>query len=191
MAVVAMSGTLAVCSTMTARAAQAESGSVEVSGLPLAVQLICSVSCTFPVTATSSGSISGVDGTTPFTVSWADPPVGGPNLSGVISYSSSCLDGVWTGAAVGGSDFTITGAQLVYGTSIYSASVTLHFGGTIEPGLFVPMTNEAKISGGPVLIDLAYLGIPGALPIVPNGPPIACGAGTQNFTASGVFFTAA
>jgi hypothetical protein len=186
-----MSGAVALGTPATAHAAVADAGSVEVSGLPLALQLSCTVICNFPVSATSSGVISGVDGTTPFTVSWTDPPIGSTNLSGTIAYSSGCLNVAWTGAALSSSSVTISGATLTYGTGVYSASVMLHFGGTIDPGLFVPMTNQVVITGGPSTIDIAYLGVPGVLPTVPTSPPVSCPGGTETFTASGVFLTGA
>lgn len=189
LAVVTM-GVAIVAAPSTAQAAEIESGSVVVDGLPLAIQLTCTVTCSTAVAAASSGSISGVDGTAPFTVSWTDPPLGSTNLSGSISYSSACFQSaVWTGAAVGSSTVTIQGAQLTYdATPGIGASVTLYFSGAIEPGFFVPVTAEVLITGGSHTIDIQFPDNPGSMPMAPTSTPTLC-AGTQTFTASGDFLT--
>jgi hypothetical protein len=171
-------------------AATVERASVHVVAMPLLVQLNCA-SCLFDVVATSSGDITGVDGTTPYEVTWTPPPVvGATNLAGTILYGSSCLNLVWTGASLRSSTVTIQGASLRYGTSTYAATVTLTFLGTIVEGLFSPATSKIDINGGPIPISILVTLGPGAMAAV-RTPPVAtsCPTGTQTFTASGSFLT--
>ncbi len=180
--------------TIGAQAATAQSGSVEVDGLALALDLACNVGCgPANVAGTSSGSISGVDGTSPFTVEWTGTPAGAPNLSGALYYSSGCSGPVWDGATVEGDSFVkISGATLTYGSGANvtreTASVTLYFTGDIEPGLFVPLTVEVAVVSASHNIDTLFNGMPGSLALVPNTAPGLCG-GWQTYTASGMFLT--
>jgi len=186
-------GTMVMVNPATVQAADAEAGSVEVDGLPLAINFTCSGQCPNDVTATSSGSISGVDGTSPFEVAWAAPPVGATNVAASISYSPTCLAGdVTEGATVNASTLVISGAQLTYGTSSIAvpATVTLYFSGLLAEGMFVPMTTEVRVVSATQTIDIAGPHfIPGSMPAVPTSTGVSCN-GTQTFTASGTFLTA-
>ena len=157
--------------------------------MQLVLDLPCTVCPGDNVTAASGGSISGVDNSKPFVVTWT-PPVSGTNLSGTVFYSSGCpLGPVWDGATINGGSFvTIGGASLAYnGQPSVAASVTLFFGGVIEPGFVNPVTTEITITGGPTTIDMGVPGIPGGLPLVPTSVTLC--SGTQTFTASGMFLS--
>ena len=193
LAVLMAVGTVVMVNPATAQAASVEAGSVEVVGLPLAINFACSGQCPNDVAATSSGSISGVDGTAPFEVTWAAPPLGATNVTANISYSPTCLVGdVTGGATVNGSTLVISGAELTYGTSSINtpATVTLYFSGLLAEGLLVPMTTEVQVVSGSRTIDiLSPHFIPGSMPAVPTSTTVSCN-GTQTFIASGTFLTA-
>ncbi|HXA29073.1 MAG TPA: hypothetical protein VN193_10055 [Candidatus Angelobacter sp.] len=161
-----------------------------VTGLQVSVQLGC-VSCPLNFSATSSGNIAGVDGTTPYDATWT-----ALNMSATGTYGSSCagpvtggVPAVWTGAALQPSTATVQGVQLHYGTSTFTATVTLTFGGNIVEGAFVPATKQIDITGGPSPISVVNQGIPGSMPIIPPVPTVPCPTGTQTFTANGTFLT--
>ncbi len=193
--VLAVAVTGLVAGSTSAQAAEAQSGSVEVDGLALTLDLACTVICAADVTGMSSGSISGVDGTSPFTVEWTGTPGGATNLAGTVYYSAGCSGPVWDGATMTGASFVhITGATLTYGSGANvtreTATVTLYFSGDIEPGLFVPFTQDVVVASASHSIDIAFDGIPGSLATVPNTAPGLCG-GWQTYTASGIFLTLA
>jgi hypothetical protein len=193
LAVSTLAGALALTTTgIEVRAAATATGSVEVSGLSVPVQLSCPGACSFSSSATSTGAIAGVDGTTPFAAEWTQAP-----LAATIGYVSTCITvnttSTWRGATVtGGSTATISGVTLVYGGTTYTnAGVTLGFQGVINEGVFASLTTIASITGGPSQIDI-YLpaeGAPGAMALIPGSVMVPCPGGVQTFTASGSFLT--
>lgn len=192
LAVVTAAVTFLLAGPTAARAAQVESGSIEVNGLAFAIDFLCAGGCPDPAPATtSSGSISGLGTLGPFTVSWASPPLGSNNLVPTISYTPLCVEGsVSAGALIGGSQLAISGALLTYAGSVNApATVTVAFSGRLADGAFVPLTNQIIITGGGNTINIAGLGIPGSMVAVPLSPPPVNCNGSQTFTASGNFLT--
>jgi hypothetical protein len=191
LATAGIAAVIALAATGTgARADVAVSGSVEVTALPLPLSLSC-FACPLSVSATSSGDISGVDGTAPFDASWADPPTGGTNFTVQGGYTSGCESVAWAGATIAGGTYgVVSGVTLLYnGTTYANASVKITFLGDILEGVFAPLTQTVEIDGGPHPISLfiPVSGDPGALATVPTSPPPLCPGGTQTFSASGVF----
>jgi len=176
---------------LTAEAAQAQTGSVEVDGLAFAIDYTCLSTCqNFAPGAMSSGSISGTDTLGPFTVAWAAPPVGATNLTQSIFYSPTCDAGVATGAFITSSTVSISGALLTYNSSTnMAATVTLTFTGQLVEGAFVPFTSQVVISGGGYTITVqGFTSPPGDMVAASSSSPAGC-SGTRDYTASGVFLT--
>lgn len=185
-----LSATLALVSTsVPARAAAVVSGAIEVSALPLPVNLSCT-GCPLGGSASSSGDISGVDGTTAFEASWVNTGSASFSISG--TYDSGCAADAWGGAQInGGSAATVAGVSLVYGGVTYSnASVKITFLGAITEGDFAPITETVEIDGGPhaISVFVPEAGDPGSLATVPMTPPSLC-PGSQTFSATGTFVT--
>lgn len=170
-----------------ARADATATASVQVTDLQMALQLVCG-GCPLSMVGHSTGNVSGVDGSTPFTVLWpSSTSTALNNFSGAMVYSSSCEGPVWLGASLNGT-VTITGAVLSYGISQYAATVKLTVVGTIVEGEFDVTTTSIEIDGGPTVIIAPVLQGAGTVAMVPATPTALCPAGgLQGFVASGPF----
>jgi hypothetical protein len=174
----------------TARADTTLTASVQVTDLQMGVQLVC-FGCSLNVVGDSTGNVSGVNGTTPFSVLWpSSTSTAVNNFNGSFIYSSSCDGPVWSGATVNGT-VTITGAVLDYGANQYAATVKLTVGGFMVEGAFNAATSVVEIDGGPSVISVPVLEGAGAIAMVPATPTALCPAGgLQGFIASGPFLAA-
>jgi hypothetical protein len=155
------------------------------------VQLTCFSTCPLSAVASSSGSITGDDGASAYSVLWpGSAATAVNNFSATIGYTSSCDGPIWNGATIAaGSSATVTGALLEYGGREYAATVTFYFIGSMIEGEFEPDTTMVTISGGPSAMNIVPVAGTGAVPMIPTTPVGTCPSGTQGYLASGTFLT--
>jgi hypothetical protein len=186
-----LAGVMAPFTTSTVARASTEVGVVNVTW-----QFTYTYGCTgcgAAYVGSSSGHISGVDTNgTPYDLLWPNPAgtTGAlTNLSMNIGTTIVCRPAPLGGTMSG--TFTISGANLVYGTSVRTATITASFGGLIEGDTVVADVTDLSITGGPSTISILTTQSVGALQMVPTTPvAAACVLGTtQGFAVSGPILT--
>jgi hypothetical protein len=189
--VLVLAGVMAPMTTSTVAKAATEVGVINVTW-QFSYTYGC-IGCGSTVVGSSSGHLSGVDSNgTAYDMFWPGPAGTTGALTNLgVNYGMTM---VCRPAPLGGTisgTFTVSGATLVYGGAVYTASVSASFGGTIEGTTVVADVFGATVNGGPSVISITTTQSLGALQMVPTTPvAAACVLGTtQGFAVSGPILT--
>ena len=167
-----------------------EAATIDVANMQAALSFPCRP-CFTGLAGTSAGDIAGVDANNnPFHASW--PGSGSvANLSGNMQVDADCGGGagVVTGGDANGS-FTVTGAVLVERNVQTGATITVTFVGNYDGDVLVSQVTLVQIAAGATQLSVTPLRGVGAVTMTPTPPITGCN-GTQSYSMSGTFLTAA
>jgi hypothetical protein len=180
--------------TATVGLAAQEAGSMEVAWQATADYVGCINPCGVSLPGTASGTITGVDNGTPYSLFWPGSTGSTQNATVQYSYAAVCQLSTPTSSGVniiGSAAIIVTGAQLLYGAQPYSASVRVDFGANRIGTVVVVSVSGVTISYGSSQIVIApQTESGGTLQMVPTLPAVGClTSNTQGYAISGTLVT--
>ncbi|HEV7677178.1 MAG TPA: hypothetical protein VGQ42_01260 [Candidatus Dormibacteraeota bacterium] len=142
---------------------------------------------------TASGNITGIDGTTPYSVFWPGSAGSTQNASLSYAYTATCQGSTPTtnGVTLTQATITMTGAQIVYNGQASGATVAVDFGATTIQDTLLVSVSAVRISWGSSLITIAPpTASGGVLQMIPTVPAGGClNSNTQGYAISGTLVT--